>query len=481
VASHVSPIALVDIAVLLLYLAVMLYLGVRGWKRSQNSADYLVAGRTLGYPMYVACLSAVVLGGASTVGGARLGFEHGLSGMWMVFMMGAGIMALGFFLTTRVSNLRVLSISEMLELRYDAKARLLSAVIMAAYAALIAVVQVIAIGTLLTALLGWSFSAGMLLGGAVVLYYTFLGGMWSVSMTDAVQWFLMTVGIFFFTVPVGIARIGGWERFVAELPPAFLRLDGIGYDGILSFFLLFCLGLAIGQDIWQRVFTARDAKVARRGTILAGAYCVAYAVATAAIGMVAAVAFPELENSQMAFATVVVDLLPPGVTGIVLAGSLSALMSTASGTLLASSTLLAHDIYRRFLAKDISEKDFLRKTRLITAVLGIILITIALWIQDVIIALDIAYTLLSGSLFVPIVAGFFWKRATARATLVSMGLSALASCIAMGAWGAGATQPILVGIATSLVTLVVVSYGGPAPSPERVSEWERRFGAPGIE
>ncbi|HSF15009.1 MAG TPA: sodium:solute symporter [Vicinamibacteria bacterium] len=453
-----TRLAALDVAVLIFYLALMLYLGVRGWSMSQSSSGYLVAGRSLGYGMYVACLSAVVLGGASTVGGTRLGFEYGLSGMWMVFMMGAGVMALGLFLTNRVSKLRVLSISEMLELRYDEKARLVSAVIMAIYAALIAVVQVIAIGTLLTAILGWSFAAGMFLGGAVVLFYTFLGGMWSVSMTDSVQWVLMTVGIFFLAVPMGLARVGGWGALARELPPTFFRLDAIGYDEILSFFLLFCLGLAIGQDIWQRVFTARDPTVARRGTILAGAYCAAYAVATSVIGMIAAVAFPELEDSQMAYATVVVELLPPGVTGIVLAGTLSALMSTASGTLLASSTLIAHDVYRRFLVKDVSDEEFLRKTRLVTGVLGILLVAIALWIQDVIVALDIAYTLLSGSLFFPIIAGMVWKRATAPATLVSMGLSALASSLAMVAWGAGSTRSILVGLGTSLVTLVAVSY-----------------------
>jgi SSS family solute:Na+ symporter len=247
----------------------------------------------------------------------------------------------------------------------------------------------------------------------------------------------------------------------------------------LSFFLLFALGIVIGQDVWQRIFTARDAKVARRGTILAGIYCMAYAGATALIGMIAAVAFPGIEDEQMTFATVVVDLLPPGVSGVVLAGTLSALMSTASGTLLASSTLLSHDIYRRFVARDVPEREFLRVTRRVTGALGVVILATALLIQDVLVALDIAYTLLTGSLFVPVLAGFFWKRATARGTLVSVSASALVSAVAMAVFGPGSTPPILLGMGTSFATLMAASYATRPPEPARLSEWHRRLKAPG--
>jgi SSS family solute:Na+ symporter len=464
----------IDFAIIVFYLLLMLYLGYRGWKMSKTSTDYLVAGRRLGYGMYTACLSAVVLGGASTVGSAKLGYEFGISGMWMVFMIGLGITALGLVLTTKLANLRIISISEMLELRYDKSARLISAVIMAAYAAMIAVIQVIAIGTILNAMLGWGMTAGMLAGGLVVLTYTFLGGMWSVSMTDAIQFILMTVGTLII-LPIGIAAVGGWRGLSAGLPETHFRLDTIGYDTIFAFFLLFFLGMLIGQDIWQRVFTARDAKVARRGTIIAGLYCVLYAIATALIGMIAAVKFVALEDPQMAYATVAVEILPVGVTGLVLAGSLSALMSTASGPLLASSTLVANDIYRRFVAKDLSEEEFLRVTRLLTCIIGVLVMVCALFVQDVIKALDIAYTLLSGSLFVPVFAGFFWKRANAPGTLISMCLSAVAAVIAMIVWGAGSAPPIMVGISTSLVTLVIASFLTSPPEPARLSRWKRRL------
>jgi SSS family solute:Na+ symporter len=461
----------VDLIIIILYFLLMLYMGYKGWKMSRTSADYLLAGRRLGMFMYTGCLAAVVLGGASTVGGAKLGYQYGISGFWMVFMIGLGIMALGVLLTTKLASLRIISISELLELRYDRYARLLSAIIMSVYAAMISVIQVIAIGTILSAMVGWKIATGMLVGGMVVLIYTFLGGMWSVSLTDFIQFALMTTGIFFLVLPLGLIKVGGWRALAENLPSSYMHPGAIGYDNIFAFFLLFFLGLIIGQDVWQRVFTANGAAVARRGTIIAGAYCMLYAAATVVVGMVAAVKFPGMEDPQMAFATVAVDLLPPGVTGLVLAGSLSALMSTASGPLLASSTVIANDVIRRFISKDLTDLEFLRVTRCMTGFIGIGIILCALWLQDVIKALDVAYTLLSGSIFVPVFAGLFWKRATAPAALASMCLSCLTATSAMVIWGVGSTPPIMVGLGTSAVSLVAVSFLTAPPDSEHLSRW----------
>lgn len=464
-----------DVAVVLLYLALMLYMGYRGYRRSRTSSDYLLAGRTLGYGMYVGCLAALALGGASTVGTAKLGYQYGISGIWLVTMIGLGIVALGALLGTKLSNLGVLSLSEMLEIRYDGRARLASALITVVYAAMVSVTQVIAMGTILSPILGWTQTEGIVLGGTVVLLYTFLGGMWSVSSTDFIQFAFMTIGVFGLVVPLGLHASGGLGSLLSQLPPAHLRFDTIGYGSILSYFLLFFLGLIIGQDIWQRVFTARDAAVARRGTILAGVYCIAYAFAMVLIGMIASVRFPGLEDPQAAFATVAVEMLPAGVAGVVLAASLSALMSTASGTLLASATVLASDVYRRFLRPDLGDARFLWISRLFTGVLGIGVVTVALSLRDVITALDVAYTFLTGAVFMPVIAALFWRRATSIGTVVSMCVSAIAATAAMLVFGPGSTPPIVIGLVTSLAVLVAVSFLTTPPPAEHLRSWENRL------
>lgn len=452
-----------DIVILFVYLGVMVVVGVLGWRKSQSSSDYLLAGRRLGYATYVGCLAAVVLGGASTVGTARLGYVYGLSGIWLVTMIGLGIVALGALLGTKLARLRVVSISEMLEKRYDRRSRLMSALITAVYGAMVSATQVIAMGAVLSPMLGWSPAACVILGGLVVLAYTFLGGMWSVSMTDLIQFAIMTVGVFGLMVPLGLRASGGFGALRAQLSAPHFRLDTIGYSVIFSYFLLFFLGLLIGQDIWQRVFTARDEKVARNGTILAGLYCVAYAFAMVLIGMVATVSFPELSDPQAAFATVAVELLPVGVSGIVLAASLAALMSTASGSLLAAATVLSNDVYGGFLAPGLDDRALLRVSRGVTLALGVVVVLVSLLVRDVILALDIAYTFLTGAVFVPALAAFFWKRATPGAAFWSMALSTIVAAVSMVVWGAGSAPPIVLGLATSFVVLTGMSL---SPSRE---------------
>src|SRR5215217_1023893 len=189
---------LLDYVVIALYFAVMIGAGYWGLRRARSADDYLVAGRRLGPFMYVGTLSAVVLG-----------YENGISGMWLVFWIGMGVIALGILMSTRLSRLGVYTVSEMLENRYGPAARLISAIIIAAYALMIAVTSTIAIGTVFNVVLPLSSSAAILVAGGIVVAYSVAGGMWSITLTDFLQFLIMTVGIFFLLLPLSIAAAGG--------------------------------------------------------------------------------------------------------------------------------------------------------------------------------------------------------------------------------------------------------------------------------
>src|ERR687889_935266 len=325
--------------------------GYWGLTRARSADDYLVAGRRLGPFMYVGTLSAVVLGGASTIGDIALGYENGISGMWLVFWIGMGVIALGILMSTRLSRLGVYTVSEMLENRYGAPSRLISALIIAAYALMIAVTSTIAIGTVFNVILGLSPVVAVLVAGGIVVAYSVAGGMWSITLTDIIQFCIMTVGIFFLLLPLAIFAAGGLSGMQEALPASYFDLTAIGWQTIFTYFLLFFFGLMIGQDIWQRVFTARSPEIARWGSVAAGVYCLLYALAGALVGTAARVIFPELATPDNAFARVASDALPVGITGLVIAAALAAVMSTASAGLLAASTILANDVYARVLAR----------------------------------------------------------------------------------------------------------------------------------
>jgi SSS family solute:Na+ symporter len=470
---------LLDFVVLVLYFAVIIGAGYWGLKRARSADDYLVAGRRLGPFMYIGCLAAVVLGGASTIGGVALGYDYGISGMWLVFWIGMGVIALGILMSSRLSRLGVYTVSEMLENRYGAASRLISAIIIAAYALMIAVTSTIAIGTVFNVVLPLSASAAILVAGGLVVAYSVAGGMWSITLTDIIQFCIMTVGIFFLLVPLSISAAGGLSAMQEALPASYFDITAIGWQTIFTYFLLFFFGLMIGQDIWQRVFTARSPEIARWGSVAAGVYCLLYALAGALVGTAARVILPDLGSSDNAFARITTEALPVGITGLVLAAALAAVMSTASAGLLASSTLLANDVYAGFISRGDHNKVLV--SRVTTLLVGIVVLVISLIVSDVVGALTVAYDLLSGALFVPIVGALFWRRATAAGALASMAAGSVVVVTFMVLDGLFANTPIIWGMLASLVVFVVVSLLTPRPSEERMRTWERRLTGSGAE
>jgi SSS family solute:Na+ symporter len=470
---------LLDIVVLVLYFAVMIGAGYWGLRRARSADDYLVAGRRLGPFMYIGCLAAVVLGGASTIGGVALGYDYGISGMWLVFWIGMGVIALGILMSSRLSRLGVYTVSEMLENRYGTYSRLISAIIIAAYALMIAVTSTIAIGTVFNVVLPLSSSVAILVAGGLVVAYSVAGGMWSITLTDIIQFCIMTVGIFFLLVPLSISAAGGLSGMQEALPASYFDITAIGLQTIFTYFLLFFFGLMIGQDIWQRVFTARSPAIARWGSVAAGIYCLLYALAGALVGTAARVILPDLGSSDNAFARIATEALPVGITGLVLAAALAAVMSTASAGLLASSTLLANDVYAGPISRGDHNKVLV--SRVTTLLVGIVVLVISLIVSDVVGALTVAYDLLSGALFVPIVGALFWRRATTAGALASMAAGSVVVVIFMVMDGLFANTPIIWGMLASLVVFVVVSLLTPRPSEQRMRMWERRLTGSGAE
>ena len=164
------------------------------------------------------------------------------------------------------------------------------------------------------------------------------------------------------------------------------------------------------------------------------------------------------------------------------AAALSAIMSTASSALLASATLAAEDGYARFLGDgngdDSDDRRELLANRVSTLVVGIIVIGIALVVRDVVGALTVAYDLLVGALFVPIVGAFFWRRASGRGALISMAVSSVVVIVLLLWRGLLSNDPIIYGLITSLVVFVVASLLTPEPPEERLEAWEKRLGEP---
>ncbi|WP_027597785.1 sodium:solute symporter [Pseudomonas sp. MOIL14HWK12:I2] len=445
---------LLDISVVLAYALAMLLLGWYGMRRARNQEEFLVAGRNLGPGCYLGTMAATVLGGAATVGTVRLGYVHGLSGFWLCAMLGGGILVLNLFLAKPLLKLRIYTVTQVLERRYTPLARQASAAIMFVYALMLSVVSVLAMGTVIQVLFELPFWSAILLGGSVVVIYSSIGGMWSLTLTDIVQFVIKTAGLMFVLLPICLTRVGGWDALVAKLPASAFALTTLGYDTIFTYFLIYFFGILIGQDIWQRVFTARSEGVARVAGSLAGVYCVIYGLVGALIGMCARVLLPDLADANNAFAAIVRSALPDGIRGLVIAAALAAMMSTASAGLLAASTTLTEDLLPRLRG---GRASTLGMARLFTLLTGLAVLAIALLVNDVIGALTLAYNLLVGGILVPLLGAILWPRATTAGALASMLLGSGAAIVFMLKDGLEANTPIYFSLGLSLVSFVVVS------------------------
>ena len=485
-----------DFVVIALYMAGMVAVGWWAKSKAKSEADYLVAGRRLGPMLYAGTMAALVMGGGATIGGVGRGYIFGISGIWLPFALGMGVFVVSLTIAPLVSRLRVYTVSQMLELRYGPGTSLLSGFVMMSYAFMIAVTSTIAYGAIFQVQFGMTKIPAVLFGGGIVVLYSVLGGMWSITLTDFAQFVIKTVGLMFILLPASLMAAGGLDNMQAKLPPEMFSPTNIGWGRIITFFIIFNLSIVVGQDVWQRIFTARSPEVAKWAGAGAGIYCFIFATCAGLIGTAAQIVLPAGIERDKVYAEMVKATLPEGVSGLVMAAALAAIMSVSSGTLIASATVAKEDIARVLKRKSLADatdetsdhKDEVADSRWYILGFGILMILLACVMKDVVTALTIGSAIVVTGLFVPIIGGMVWSRGTLMGAVAGIILGIVFTFGDM-AWLAffggmsgedaiGADEPVYIGMLGSLIGYVVVSLMT-APTPAAVmEEWLRRAKKP---
>lgn len=450
--------------------------------------------------VYTATMVTVVLGGASAIGGVGLGYEFGISGFWMVAAIALGVTILSLVFGPILQKLKIYTVVQMLTLRYGHQATQGASVVMLAYTLMLCATSTGAYASIFVVLFGWERWLSVLVGGAVVLIYSVVGGMFSITLADVVQFFVMTVGLFFLMLPFSLSHAGGFDAMQERLDAEFFSISGIGLQSIVTYVVVYTLGVLIGQDIWQRVFTARSAPVVRWGGLAAGIYIFLFGLASAVVGMAVASTTPNIEVRDDVFALVATDILPYGLGGIAMAGGIAAMMSTASGGLIAAATVARADVVplmksifssrttpQQLTAEEAArtaqeniqtsktQETDINSSRMWVLILGAIVMVLAMIVPDVVAALTIAYAILVGGLFVPILGALLWKRSTGVGAAWSMLAGSVATIAIMIVMeinaenpmdGIFANEPIYFGLLSSAVVFVVASLiSKKTPSP----------------
>ncbi len=225
------------------------------------------------------------------------------------------------------------------------------------------------------------------------------------------------------------------------------------------------MGIFIGQDIWQRVFTARSIGVAKWGGFAAGIYCIIWGVMGGIIGMTCRIFFPDLSNPDTAFMAAVQWILPVGLRGIVIAASLAALMSTASACMMATSTIFIYDLYSYVFGKD---RCTIKTDRFTTLVFGILILIFACLIGNIIAALTVAYNILVGTLLIPLIGAISWRRASTVGAISAITISGITIIFFMFKDGLLANSSIYYGLSVNLIVFAMGSLLWPDAINDKV-------------
>ncbi|MCA3230547.1 MAG: sodium:solute symporter family protein [Burkholderiales bacterium] len=421
------------IAFVVLYLLITVAIGLYAAARVKNTADFAVAGRSLPLIMVITTTFATWFGSETVLGVPAKFIEGGLQ-KTVEDPFGAAfcLVFVGMFFAAKLYRLKLITIGSFYRERYGKGVEIFSsAVIMVSYLGWVAA-QITALGLVFTLLSGGAITTvqGMIIGTAVVLTYTVFGGMWSVALTDFFQMLIIIAGLALIAwFAAGLA--GGADKVVAyaaskDMFQFFPELSLHAWLFWISAAITIMIGSIPQQDVFQRVMSAKNVQTAVRGPIIGGLSYLAFSFVPMFIGVAAFLVMPEIaqgllaEDSQRILPTLVMEKMPVWLQVLFFGALLSAIMSTASATLLAPSTTFVENILKNFTPlSDRKELKAMRVTLVLfsLAVLGYSIIMEGTPIYELV---AMAYQFPVVGAFWPLVCGLYWKRSTTQGAVWSI-------------------------------------------------------------
>ena len=401
---------MLELIIIAVYLSGMIVVGVVSRGKARGADDFFVAGRKGSSLVITGSLLATIVGGSATVGMAGLGFTQGLTGVWWLLVGSIGLVILGLFFAKKVRKFALYTLPELVKAQYDGRVALAASILIVVAWLGIVAGQIVAAGKIMSVLGIGSPLLWMVLFTAVFIVYTVLGGQYAIIRTDTLQTVIIFAGIFG-GLALLLSRLGGLSGLKSSLSPEQFAFPlSSQFDGYKLVALLLLVGLTyvVGPDMYSRLFCAKNAKVARTSVFWTALLIIPFAFGITVMGMGASALFPQIAPEQ-AFPTVIKEVLPPFLGGIVLAALLCAVMSSADTCLLSASTILTVDIIKP-LKPSLDQGKILSLSRWGIVVLGAGSLILALVLKGVINALLFAYTVYTCGLILPVIAGFYKGR-----------------------------------------------------------------------
>ncbi len=454
-----------------LYLLFTIGIGIFVSSRVKNTKDYAVAGRTLPLPVVTATVFATWFGAEAIFGVSSTFVKEGLNGVVAdPFGSSLCLIIAGIFFSSKLYKLNIITLGDFYRARYNRTIEVLTTIaIVISYLGWVAA-QIKALGLIFNLITHQFISEelGMVIGILIVLTFTVFGGMLSVAILDFIQMIVVICGLLY--IAYAISHLTGGVIPVIESASINHKLDFFPKGNIWTWITFFgtwitmMLGSVPQQDVFQRVTSAKSAKVALYGSILGASIYFIFTFVPMFIAYSATLIDPEYfnglvnTNSQHVLPMLVLNYTPLFAQVIFFGAVLSAIMSCSSATLLAPSISFAENIVKAYFPK-ISDKDLLKIMRITLVCFSAFVLLYALSSNLSIFGMvESAYKITLAGAFVPLVFGAFWKKANSQGALMAI-IGGIGSWLFVELFlGDNALIPAqLIGLGNSIIGMIVGS------------------------
>lgn len=369
----------------LAYIVLQLAIGVAVSRRIRTESDYLVAGRRIGLPLAVFSMFATWFGAETCIGAAGLFYAEGLSGGTSdPFGYALALFLVGWFLARPLWNRGLTTLADLFRQRYGPATERFAALVMVPTSVFWAAAQIRAFGIVLHAATGIDVTTAVLVATGVVIIYTCTGGLLADVITDFVQGIAIILGLGALLVALALAPDVDLGRAWGEVGPERLNLFAgeAGFWEKLDVWLTIILGSVVAQEIAARILGTRSAAIAVRATHLGGLLYLSIGLIPAFLGLLGPSLLPDLADPETFLPRLAETHLPPLLFVLFTGALVSAILSTVDSTLLAASSLTAHNLVVSF-RPGLTDAARLRLARAGVALFGLVACALALGAESI--------------------------------------------------------------------------------------------------
>ncbi|MBR7105001.1 MAG: sodium:solute symporter family protein [Lentisphaeria bacterium] len=414
---------------IIFYFVILLGIGVWSGKHIKDMKDFLVAGRRLPLWMATGTLIATWFGAGSSMGVCATVYSDGIRSV-LADPFGASISLIlaGIFIVGMLRKLKCLTVTDIIARRFGNAAGIYASIWMIpVYVGWLAA-QFLGMGTILHVITGMAIWKGTLIGAVVILFYTFAGGMWAVSITDIVQVGLIVIGLLII-MPNAVSQAGGFETMLNALKPGDLSIGPGEVKNVndmtyyIGSWIIMGLGCMVGQDLIQRSLSSKSAKVAISSSVISGFLYAALGFVPITIGFAARFVLAKhgitaesmggnLDNQVMPrMAMIILGNIHPVLMTLFLAALISAIMSSADSSLLAGSSLLVRNVIGAVFPNK-SDRVLLIETRAATVVISLVAVYFAFNANSIYSLMINCWASQLVVVFIPVLAAIYVRKAS---------------------------------------------------------------------